>query len=183
MPRTAAVCNVYEHEIGIAEYVLAAMLHFTVQIPRLDAALKRGEWWGSHLCGPRHGELHGQTLGIIGYGRIGRETARRAKAFGMRVAVCNRSARDPDGLVDEVRPMSHLHALLAESDFVLLALPLESTTHSLIGARELARMKPTGHHQRRSRRLDRGRRAVRSLPRQAHRRGGDRHLVSLPARG
>ena len=143
VPRHASVCNVYEHEIGIAEYVLAAMLHFTVQVPRLDAALRRGHWWGSHLCGPRHAELFGQTLGIIGYGRIGRETARRAKAFGMRIKACSRSAQGSDGLADEVRPMSGLHALLGESDFVLLALPLDKNTQGVIGARELACMKAT----------------------------------------
>jgi phosphoglycerate dehydrogenase-like enzyme len=144
VPRSAAVCNVYEHEIGIAEYVLAAMLHFTVQIPRLDAALKRGEWWGSHLCGPRHGELYGKTLGIVGYGRIGRQTASRASAFGMRVVACSRTAGGADGPVDRIVPMSGLHAVLAESDFVLLALPLDDSTHGVIGARELAQMKPTG---------------------------------------
>ena len=63
VPPPAVVCNVFEHEIGIAEYVLSAMLQWVIGIPRMDAALRRGEWYGSHLSGPRHGELYGQTVG------------------------------------------------------------------------------------------------------------------------
>ena len=142
VPARAAVCNVFEHEIGIAEYVMSAMLQWVIGIPRMDAALRRGEWYGSHLSGPRHGELFGQTLGIIGYGRIGREVATRARAFGMTVLACSRTPGSGDGLVPQVEPMAQLDALLAKADFVLLALPLDSSTAGLIGARELAKMKP-----------------------------------------
>jgi phosphoglycerate dehydrogenase-like enzyme len=79
----------------------------------------------------------------VGYGRIGRQAALRAKAFGMRVTACSRTPKGADGLVERVGPMSGLHRLLAESDFVLLALPLEASTRSVIGARELSQMKPT----------------------------------------
>jgi phosphoglycerate dehydrogenase-like enzyme len=140
-PRTA-VCNVFGHEIGIAEYVLSAMLQWVIGIPRMDAALRRGDWRGSHLCGPRHGELSGQTVGIAGYGRIGQEVARRARAFGMRILACSRTSRAGDGMVQHVQPMSHLHRLLEESDFVVLALPLDSSTADLIGKHEIAKMKP-----------------------------------------
>ncbi|MBC8007779.1 MAG: NAD(P)-binding domain-containing protein [Prolixibacteraceae bacterium] len=143
VPAQAAVCNVFEHEIGIAEYVLSAMLQWEIAIPRMDAALRRGEWYGSHLSGPRHGELYGQTLGIIGYGRIGREVATRARAFGMNVLACSRTPGPGDGLVKQVEPMGKLDELLATSDFVLLALPLDSTTAGLIGRERIAKMKPT----------------------------------------
>jgi phosphoglycerate dehydrogenase-like enzyme len=143
VPRQAAVCNVYEHEIGIAEYVLAAMLHFTVRLSAMDQALRKAQWWGSALCGPRHGELSGQTLGIIGYGRIGREVARRAHAFGMRVRGCSRSPRDGDPWVERVEAMSALPTLLARSDFVLLSLPLGHSTTGIIGSAQLAQMKPS----------------------------------------
>ena len=142
VPVEASVCNVFEHEIGIAEYALSAMLQWVIGIPRMDAALRRGEWYGSHLAGPRHGELHGQTLGIVGYGRIGREVATRARAFGMNVLACSRTRRAGDGLVDRVEPMEKLDALLARSDFVLLALPLDPSTIGLIDRNRLAKMKP-----------------------------------------
>ena len=141
IPPQAAVCNVYHHEIGIAEYVLAAMLQWTTRLPALDAALRRGDWRGSHLCGPTHGELHGQTLGIIGYGGIGAETAKRASAFGMRVLACSRTPRAGDGFVERVDAMDALDSLIADSDFVLVSVPLDSSTRGLIGAAQFKRMK------------------------------------------
>jgi phosphoglycerate dehydrogenase-like enzyme len=142
IPAHTNVCNVFEHEIGIAEYVMSAMLQWVIGIPKMDAALRRDEWWGSHLTGPRHGELYGQTLGIVGYGRIGREVARRARAFGMNIIACSRTPRGMDEFVANVAPMGQLLGLLQNADFVLLALPLDSSTADLIGAEQLALMKP-----------------------------------------
>ena len=142
VPNGASVCNVFEHEIGIAEYVLAGMLQWAIGIPAMDRELRRDKWHGSHLSGPRHAELQGQTLGIVGYGRIGREVARRANAFGMKLVACSRTPRPGDGLLDRVSSMDELPALLSASDFVLLSLPLEPSTKELIGAAELERMKP-----------------------------------------
>ena len=141
VPAHTAVCNVFEHEIGIAEYVLSAMLQWVIGIPRMDAALRRGQWQGSHLCGPRHGELFGQSLGIVGYGRIGQQVAARARAFGMKITACNRTPRSGDGVVDNVEPMWKLDELLAKSDFVVLALPLDPSTTGLIGGSQLKKMK------------------------------------------
>ena len=143
VPPQTTVCNVFEHEIGIAEYVLAAMLQQVVGIPRMDAALRRNDWYGSHLCGPRHGELYGQSLAIVGYGRIGREVAARARPFGLKLLACSRTPRPGDGLVGQVAPMSDLDSLLAQADFVLLALPLDGSTAGLIGQARLSLMKPT----------------------------------------
>jgi phosphoglycerate dehydrogenase-like enzyme len=142
VPAGATVCNVYEHEIGISEFVLAGMLQWVIGIPEMDRALRRDDWYGSHLSGPRHGELHGQTLGIVGYGRIGKEVARRAAAFGMKVISCSRTPGPGDGFVHAIGAMSDLDRLLTASDFVLLALPLDDSTRGLIGASHLARMKP-----------------------------------------
>ena len=143
VPAQATVCNVYEHEIGIAEYILSAMLQWVIGIPRLDAALRRGQWYGSHLSGPRHDELYGKTVGIIGYGRIGREVARRTCAFGMKVLACSRTPRSGDEFVKRVDGMDRMPALLHESDFVVLALPLEPSTAGMLGTQQLAKMKPS----------------------------------------
>jgi phosphoglycerate dehydrogenase-like enzyme len=141
VPSEAAVCNVFEHEVGISEYVLSAMLQWVIGIPRMDAALRRGQWQGSHLCGPRHGELFGQTLGIIGYGRIGQQVAARARAFGMKIVACTRTPRSGDRFVECVEPMEKLDELLAKSDFIVLAVPLDPSTIGLIGERQLRKMK------------------------------------------
>jgi phosphoglycerate dehydrogenase-like enzyme len=142
VPPQAAVCNVFEHEIGIAEYILSAMLQWVINIPRMDAALRRGEWYGSALCGPRHGELYGQTVGIVGYGRIGREVARRASAFGISIRACSRTPRGADEFVERVDGMDRLPDVLRASDFVVLALPLNPSTTGVIGARQISQMKP-----------------------------------------
>ena len=143
VPAQSTVCNVFEHEIGISEYILAGMLQWAIGIPRMDAALRGNEWFGSHLSGPRHGELHGQTLGIVGYGRIGRAVARRATAFGMKILACSRTPRGADEFVGRVAEMDGLPALLAAADFIVLALPLDASTAGIIGTGELECMKPT----------------------------------------
>lgn len=141
VPDSASVCNVYEHETGIAEYVLATMLQCVIPLPELETALRRGEWKGSHLFGPVHGELFGKTLGIVGYGRIGREVAHRAKAFGMNILACGRTARGGDGDVESVKDLTGLDEMLGQCDFVLLALPLCEETRQIIDARRFAKMK------------------------------------------
>ncbi len=140
VPSAASICNVYEHEIGISEYVLAAMLHWEIGIARLDQNLRGNDWTGSHLCGPCHGELYGKIVGIVGYGHIGREVARRASAFGMRVIACTRTPR-PDACAEHVSGMGDLTQLLGTADFVVVALPLDPSTRGLIDASRLAQMK------------------------------------------
>jgi phosphoglycerate dehydrogenase-like enzyme len=141
VPPQVTVCNCFEHEIGIAEFVLAAMLEWTIDIRGMDARLRRGDWRGSYLCGPRHGELFGRTLGIVGYGRIGREVARRAQAFGMRLQVVSRTARAHDDIAGEVEALDRLGGLLEQSDFIVVTLPVAPSTAGLLDSAAFARMK------------------------------------------
>ena len=142
LPAGVAVCNCFEHEIGIAEYVMATMLEWSIGIRRLDERFRRGIWAGSYLFGPRHGELFGKTIGILGYGHIGREVALRARAFGMRVVCCTRRPT-PDDVADEVLGMDRLPDLLGNSDFVIVALPLTDGTRGLVNRMALESMRPT----------------------------------------
>lgn len=143
VPPGASVCNAYEHEIGISEYVLAAMLEWRIRIHRMDAELRTGRWWGSWLGGPAatHGEVFGRTLGIVGYGRIGREVARRAHAFGMRVIAVSRTPKPADEWTERVAGMNRFHELLGESDFVLSALPLDDRSRGLFDAAAFSAMR------------------------------------------
>ncbi len=141
LPLATTVCNVFGHDIGIAEYVMAGMLEMTVALRRMDQALRRNQWTGSHLSGPRHGELFGQTVGIIGYGRIGLEVARRARAFGMRVIACSRTAKTNDEFAEWVGDMSRLGEVFAKSDFLVIAAPLSESTRGLVDAAAFANMK------------------------------------------
>jgi glyoxylate reductase len=87
-------------------------------------------------------EIHGSTLGIIGLGRIGEQVARRALGFDMRVLYHNRNRKPATETALGVQYRSR-DALLSESDYVVLTLPLTAETRGLIGKAELARMKPT----------------------------------------
>jgi glyoxylate reductase len=89
-------------------------------------------------------EIHGRTLGIIGLGRIGEQVARRARGFDMTVLYCNRNRKPAAEAALGVR-YAPLPELLAESDYVVLLVPLSDATRGLIGRNELARMKPTAN--------------------------------------
>ena len=93
------LANVYGHEIGIAEYVIGAMLTFTRGFARLDASLRQGRWesqWAWRRATRPRPELAGKILGILGYGRIGQCVARRAQAFDMAVWAIRRDSTRPD---------------------------------------------------------------------------------------
>ena len=145
LPPGAALANAYGHEVGIAEWVMGALLALTRQFGPLDAALRRGVWesqWAVGVDPPRPWpELAGKTLGILGYGRIGRCLARRAGAFDMTVLAVRRS-RVVDDLVTMYAPEA-LDDVLTRADAVVITLPLTPATRGLLGARELALMKPT----------------------------------------
>lgn len=142
VPPNAVVCNVFEHEIGIAEYVLAGMLQRETWFQRLHEGLRRGSWADSlYTRGPTHGELFGKTLGIIGYGRIGQEVAKRARAFGVTVRACTRSPQKRDENVDHIAGMDGLDAMLPDCDYLLVACPLLTSTRGLMDARRFGLMK------------------------------------------
>jgi phosphoglycerate dehydrogenase-like enzyme len=124
-------CTVCGNVTEVAEHAMLLMLAVSRRLTELDAALRRGEWlmWGRRL---QCRNLFGRTLGIVGYGRIGREIATRAAAFGMIIQVCDPSV--PAGL--------SLESLLATSDYVCLCVPLNTTTRGFIGAEAMAEMKP-----------------------------------------
>ena len=128
------------HATPIGEYVLTIMLMFCKGSAAAVRAQERREWTRFM---PQ--ELYGKTVGVVGMGHIGAEVARLAKAFGCRVLATRRSVteRRNDELADELLPASALPELLAESDFVVLAVPLTPETRKLIGEAELRAMKET----------------------------------------
>ena len=143
LPRGCSVCNVYEHETGIAEYVLAAMLECTIGLGRLDRDFRGGDWCGyGTAAGPPsfRAELAGKTLGILGFGHIGREVARRARPFGMRIGAITRTPA-PSELADWIVPVSELDHRLPQCDFLLVACPLNASTRGLVNGDRLAKMK------------------------------------------
>jgi phosphoglycerate dehydrogenase-like enzyme len=142
VPDKVTVCNVFEHEVPISEYVISSILLWTTRIHVQDRLLRNNHWSGSYLFGPTHQELFGKTIGILGYGRIGKAIASRIKPFGVDVVAC--SPREPASGVkpDKYYPLSQLSEFLSESDFLVIAAPLTDETHDLIGDKELTQMKP-----------------------------------------
>jgi phosphoglycerate dehydrogenase-like enzyme len=148
LPAGAELANAYGHDVGIAEYVIGAMLSLTRSFGRLDASLRRGVWesqWNPTIPPPpTWPELAGKTLGIVGYGRIGQALARRARAFDMAVwAIRQHPERsDADGLAFLGGPRA-LDEVLRHADYLALTLSLTAATRGLIGQRELDRLKPS----------------------------------------
>jgi glyoxylate reductase len=108
-----------------------------------DALARSGEWKGWNLDQLVGADVWGKTLGILGFGRIGRAVARRASGFGMRV-LYNDAVRAPSQVEGELRAeFMERDAVLRQADFLSLHVPLVESTRGLIGWRELALMKPT----------------------------------------
>jgi len=145
LPEGALLANAYGHEVGIAEFVLGALIALERNFIGLDRSLRRGVWesqWGQATPPPPARELAGRKLAILGYGGIGQALARRALAFDMTVTAIRRDLSTRDRAV-RLCGLAALDAVLAEADHVAIALPLSPATRGLIGARELGLMKPT----------------------------------------
>jgi lactate dehydrogenase-like 2-hydroxyacid dehydrogenase len=124
-----------------ADHAWALLLAAARRVTESDRYVRAGQWqrWEFEML--MGAELYGTTLGIVGMGRIGRAIARRAKGFGMRVVYHNRS-RLPSAQEDGAIWMS-TDEVLRSADHVILVVPYSQATHHLIGAAQLALMKPT----------------------------------------
>lgn len=119
---------------SLSEFSIAGMLYFAKDLRRMKASQQAGKWDQFDVE-----ELHGRTLGIVGYGEIARATARLAKAFGMRIQAYRRGGQ-PDPLLDRVFPAGQLDQLLQESDYLLVAAPLTPETEHMLDAARLAQL-------------------------------------------
>jgi phosphoglycerate dehydrogenase-like enzyme len=146
------------HATPIAEYVFASILAHRWRVPLWTHCQREGEWPSGRWKLYARPELRDSTLGIVGYGSIGREVGRIGQAFGMKVLALRRSTGrakqgfaaertgDPAGTIpDRVYPPDALHDMLAECDYVVVAVPLTPQTTHLIGEAELKAMKPTAY--------------------------------------
>lgn len=144
------VANCYEHDTAIAEYVIMMCLALSRQLLEADRTIRMGVWRMFPAIGyPFYPELGGRTLGIVGLGRIGRAVARLATAFDMQILAID-AAPIPAALCQSLGlrlagGASDLDHLLTESDFVVIAAPLDTSTRSLFDARRLRQMKRTAY--------------------------------------
>ncbi|PYM92824.1 MAG: D-2-hydroxyacid dehydrogenase [Candidatus Rokuibacteriota bacterium] len=150
------------HAATVAEYAITALLALAHRVPRMVEWQGRGTWPPDEQRWPLFvpTAVRGATLGVIGYGSIGRELARIARtAFAMRVLACKRDPSrrvdpgycpagtgDPEGALPDVWfSPAQLGELMARSDAVVMCAPLTRETQQMIGARELGAMKSTAY--------------------------------------
>jgi glyoxylate reductase len=126
-----------------ADFAWALLMSAARRVVEADAFARSGEWkvwrwdllWGA--------DIHGKTLGVVGFGRIGRAVARRARGFGMRVLYCDGVRADAATERELNATATDLESLLGESDFVSLHTLLTPETRHLLNERTLRLMKPT----------------------------------------
>ena len=129
--------GVFSQSLG--EFTLAAILYFAKDFRRMLRNQMAGVWEQFDVE-----EIDGQTVGIVGYGDIGRAIAKRVKAMGMTVLANKRHApQEADPLIDQFYPSEELPAMLGRCDYVAVALPLTPETHHFISDAQFAAMKPT----------------------------------------
>ena len=144
VPEGVAVCNAYGHAEGMAEYAMLAMLVWCHRFYAADRSFRRGSWaYSGRMNGPVNEELFGKTLGIVGFGSIGRALAERAKPFGMKVVAINRTQREVPACVDAWVGFDRLDDTLPELDYIVVAAALGPETEGLIGQSQFGQMKPS----------------------------------------
>jgi phosphoglycerate dehydrogenase-like enzyme len=134
-PQAKVAANVGAYAGPMAEHVLAMALALAKRLPRNHARLAAGQFDLAETL-----RLRGSVAGILGYGGIGRACASLFRAFGMRIYAINTSGRAEDA--DQAGTLAGLRDMLAAADVVVVSLPLTTATRGLIGAAELAAMKP-----------------------------------------
>ncbi|HEX5000153.1 MAG TPA: D-2-hydroxyacid dehydrogenase [Terriglobia bacterium] len=122
----------------LADWVVGAMLFFAFDLRRVIRQQEEGVW--KPVIGTM---LEGQTLGIVGYGSIGRAVAERVKPFGVRIVAMRRRSEPLEGdpFVDQTYRPEELAGMMAASDYIVAATPLTTSTRGIIGAQEIAAMK------------------------------------------
>ncbi len=124
--------------VSAAEHTIALMLSMSRLIPAGDATMKAGGWDRNKFMGT---QVAGKSLGVVGLGRIGREVARRAKGLDMHVVAFDPFVTPAKAAEMGYEAVGSLDELLPKVDYLTIHTPLTAETKSLIGAKELARMK------------------------------------------
>ena len=123
--------------VAVAELALGMMLALARQLPKADSSTRGGQWEKKSLQGT---ELYGKTLGLLGCGRIAAETAKRAKAFGMKIVAYDPFCK-PEAAKTAGAELVPLDKLLAQADYISLHLSLTPESRNLLNAANFAKMK------------------------------------------
>ena len=145
LPKNLMVANASGHEQAMAEYVIGTALALSLDLIATHIEFKSGSWERTGtLSDPKsmHNEIYSKTIGILGYGQIGVETAKRAKSLGMTTFGINRTKRaSKPQYLDWHGSIEDLDTLLTKSDFLVLACDLNESTKNIINKKTLSKMK------------------------------------------
>jgi len=133
------------HAPSIAEHTFSLLLALSRAIPTCVGWQADKKWERGLDIYRMPKEIMGSTIGIVGYGAIGREIAARAVGFGMKILATDHFPASNAPYVDQVWPADRLHDLMAASDIVAVAAPLTRETHHMLNAAAFAAMKPGGY--------------------------------------
>lgn len=138
------VTNVPDYAIDeVSTHAIALLLAHARQLPRMLDLVARGVWWDPKQVEPIR-RLRGQTLGLLGYGRIGQAVAVKGRGLGLNIIGYDPYVPPATFGADGVRPVD-FDTLLHEADYLSLHTPLTDTTRNIINAGALAKMKPTAY--------------------------------------
>lgn len=135
------LCNVFEHEIPIAEFTLGSMLDWEIDFEAMRRSFTPDSWSDIYRSRVPHGEIHGKVLVILGYGRIGQTVAKRAAAFGMRVVAVDPALAgkpDPNAVANEIIDPSRLVEACGTADYLVVTCPLSDQSKGIVNETVLA---------------------------------------------
>ena len=142
VPPNCKICNVYEHEVPIAEYCLANMLNWETKMIQKVNRFKMLDWSDSLFSlGAPHSELRGKCIGIIGYGRIGKEIAYLLQVFKTKTYAFTRIKTKKDKFINKSILMNNFEKYIGELDYIILCCPLNKNTKNLINKNNIKLMK------------------------------------------
>lgn len=142
LPKNCKVCNVYEHEIPISEYVISNILNFETGIFQKINTFKKNNWKDSLLFSTNgHGELHTKKIGILGLGRIGKEIAKKVNVFGVNIIAISRDTKKKIKNISKTIHYSQIQNVLPDLDYLIISCDLNKTTLNIISEKNISLLK------------------------------------------
>ncbi len=144
IPKGCKVCNVYEHEIAISEFIIANLLNWEIKLFNKINKFKNYNWEDSMMFSNNpHGELNDKKVAILGYGRIGKELAKKLHVFNSQITVITRTRIKKEKFFKKNLLVKNFIQNIKEFDYFVIACDLNETTLNLITKKEISLMKNT----------------------------------------
>jgi phosphoglycerate dehydrogenase-like enzyme len=132
LPDNCLLCNVYEHQVPISEYVMLSMLEWEIRFSKMCSDFTPETWSETYTHRVPHGELYRKTLCLVGFGGIAREIAKRARPFGMKIIAVDKFASDDNALADVLVKNENIGDIITEADYIVISCPLTDDTSGWI---------------------------------------------------